>query len=55
MGIADVVPMRGENDDAAENEEELDAEPAGIEGKGTRQEGCVVNDYKDRGEGTASL
>jgi hypothetical protein len=55
MGVADVIPMRGEDDDSAEDEEELDAESAGIEGKSTGQQSCMVNDHENRCEGTTSL
>jgi hypothetical protein len=55
VGVADVVPVSGENDDTAEDEKVFYAEPASIEGEGTGQEGCVMNDHEHRRDGTTSL
>lgn len=55
VGFADVVPVSGENDDAAENEEILYAKASCIEGKSARQEGRVMHDNEYRRHRTTGL
>lgn len=55
VGVADVVPMSGEDDDAAKDEEKLDAQAAFVETKRACQQRRVMNYDENRCEATTGL